>query len=61
MKSIIAVALLLASAAVSAQAGWILSKSTVSGANWICTYRSPDGRFERTVMMPAGQMCPSMM
>lgn len=60
MKTLFVSLLLIASNSF-AQSGWILSNSTVSGANWICTYRSPDGRFQRTVMMPTGQMCPSMM
>ena len=60
MKTLFVSLLLIASNSF-AQAGWILSCSTVSGANWVCTYRSPDGRFTRTVMMPPGQMCPQMM
>lgn len=60
MKTLV-ISLLLVSSTSFAQTGWLLSASTVSGANWICTYKSPDGRFERTVMMPTGQMCPAMM
>jgi hypothetical protein len=38
---------------------WMLVSSTVSGSNWICTYRSSDGQFVQTLIMPTGQMCPS--
>ena len=38
---------------------WMLVSSTISGTNWVCTYQSPDHRFETTLVMPTGQMCPS--
>jgi hypothetical protein len=38
---------------------WMLVSSSVSGSSWICTYRSPDGRFSQTLIMPTGQMCPA--
>ena len=50
MKQVIA-ALLLGLISFPALADmWILSGSTVSGSSFVCTYSSPDGRFQTTIV-----------
>ena len=50
MKTLLALALLVASSAAFADM-WMLASSSITGTHWACTYSSPDRRYQTTILM----------